>query len=194
MKKYYIVTLYIFIFAGVAFSQGKKVDRPQCRYNFIQLTLGAGFIQPVSYMYDLYNPSGNIGLELAYRVNPEVAVFMESRLNFMRDQDTTAPAAKYLEITAGPRFYFVSKNVRSTFFFETAAGPYIKFVDAYIAKTGESVPSLTDTKIGANIGVGGELAFTDNIYFTIKAKYHTIFGVGGTITYFSGCGNMTFRF
>jgi len=196
MKKYYILAIFILILINVTFSQAKKVERPQCRYNFLQVTAGGGFIQPVSYMYQTYNPSGNIGLEVAYRVNPEVAIFLEGRLNFMRLQDNTktGPPTRYMDVTLGPRFYFVSKNVKSTFFFETAMGPYMKSADAYIDEFGTSIPSVSDTKIGANTGIGGELSFTDNLYFTVKGKYHTIFGVGGTITYFSGCGGLTYRF
>ena len=62
MKKYYILTIFILIFVSVSFSQRKMRDLPQCRYDFFQLSVSGGFIQPVGYMYELYNPSGNFGV------------------------------------------------------------------------------------------------------------------------------------
>ena len=108
-------------------------------------------------------------------------------------QDSAGPGTNYLEFTVGPRFYFISKYVRSTFFFEAAAGPYIKMEGSYI-KDSTSVPSNTVVKLGANGGLGCELVLSDNIYFTLKGKYHSIFGERGTESFFSGDGGITFRF
>jgi hypothetical protein len=193
MKKYYFLAISVLMLVNISFSQKKMKDLPQCRYDFFQLSVSGGFIQPISYMYELYNPSGNVGLDFAYRINQEVAVNLEGRLNFMGLQDSIGPGTNYLEITVGPRYYFISKYVRSTFFFEAATGPYFKMQGSYI-KDSLSIPSNTVVKLGANVGLGGELALTDNIYFTLKGKYHSIFGEKGTESYFSGDGGITFRF
>jgi hypothetical protein len=195
MKKTYLLLMIFILFSGFAFSQVKdnKV-KPQCRYNYLQITVGSGFIRPTEIMTDTYNPSASAGFDLSYRTNPEVAVFFEGRYNFLSLVDKRGPTSGYLETTFGPRFYFSSKNVRSTFFIETAIGPYTKFVASYTDSTGQSFQSITEIKLGANGGVGGELVFTDNFYFTLKAKYHTIFGIGGLVSYVSGFGGFTFRF
>jgi len=104
------------------------------------------------------------------------------------------PTTGYLENTVGPRFYFVSKNVRSTFFVEASLGMYTRFRSSYNDSNNVLYDSDTEVKLGANGGVGGELVITDNIYITLKAKYHTVFGVGGVITYITGSSGLTFRF
>ena len=194
MRRLYLVILIILTVKNIAFSQylEKKV-KPQCRYNYFQITVGGGFTRPVLEMSNHYNPSAVMGAELAYRVNPEVAVFFEEKYNLMSLIDTAGPSTSFLETSIGTRFYWTSKYVRSTFYIEFAIGPNIKFQGSYVNTANNNVESLTDFKLGANAGFGAELVFTDNIYFTVKAKYHSIFGVGGIITYVDGFAGMTFR-
>jgi hypothetical protein len=194
MKKIYLFLLFFIIFYNIAYSQiaDKKV-KPQCRYNYLQLTVGAGFTRPTEIMADSYNTSANFGFDLSWRVNPEVAVFFESRYNVMSLVDSVGPTTGFLQNTFGTRFYFTSKNVRSSFFVECSVGPYFKFRGSYIDSTNHQSNSVTEVRLGANAGVGGELVFTDNFYFTIKARYHSLFGIGGLISYIDGFGGFTVR-
>ena len=68
-----------------------------------------------------------------------------------------------------------------------------KFRGSYIDSTNHQSNSVTEVRLGANAGVGGELVFTDNFYFTIKARYHSLFGIGGLISYIDGFGGFTVR-
>jgi hypothetical protein len=189
---FYFLILFILV-SNVLNAQTKKPIKPQCRYNFFQISAGGGFTRPTGWMTDTYNPSGAISLDVTYKPNPEVGLFMENRYSFMNLVDTLGPSTGFGETTIGPRYYFLSKNVRSSFFFEAALGTYVIFTGAYIDKFNNHIASKTDLKFGGNAGVGADFVITDNFYITLKAKYHNIFQVDGLMNYIGAGAELTFR-
>ena len=193
MRKLYLFVLLILAISNISFAQKTKPIKPQCMANFVQLTFGGGFTRPTGWMTDTYNPSGNVFVDFTYKPNFEVGLFLENNYSFMNVIDTLAPTTGFWETAIGARYYFASKNVRSTFFFETSVGTYIIFTGSWKTISGGTVDSKTDVKFGANAGFGTELVLTDNIYITLKAKYHNIFNVDGLMNYIGAGAGLTFR-
>lgn len=162
--------------------------------DFVQLTLQGGFMVPVgTYMSDHYFNSGIAGIDLAYKVNTEVAIFGEVRYIILSLKDSLGPSSGYLEASFGPRFYFRPKCFRSSFFIEAGVGPFLFFQGSGITPTRE-YKSESELRMGANAGIGGELVLTNSLFFTLKSKVHTIFYPFGSTTFLSGIGGFTIRF
>jgi hypothetical protein len=196
MKKHIIFLSFLILATNFLYSQN-KIDLqklPQCRSGYVQLTFDGGFLQPLGIMGDRYYPSGNGGFDFAVRVNTEIALFTEGRYNFLINAAPNSPDAGWGEWTVGPRYYFVSKYVKSIFFWEAATGMYLKHESSYIDQNDVTIDGKTEIHMGANGGVGAELYLTDAVYFTVKAKYNTIFGTGGSNNFLSGYGGLTFKF
>jgi hypothetical protein len=54
--------------------------------------------------------------------------------------------------------------------------------------------SNTEFHLGVNSGIGAELYLTDNVQFTVKANYNSVFGTGGSANFVSGFSGLTFKF
>lgn len=186
--------------------------------NFLQITLQTGFTSPINpYLVNNNYTSGNTGFDLSYRVNREVALYSEIKYNFLSSKDSAFPSAGILESTIGARYYLRPSCCRSSLFFEAGFGPYVYFqgssgdvqtkitdekLDPHGSKmlkeytTTQQNPvyeSQTNLRIGANIGIGGELVITNSLFFTIKTKLSSAFESNGNTTYVTGLGGLTIR-
>jgi len=188
--------------------------------DFVQLTIQSGFTGPVNpYLVKNNFPSGNMGFDLSYRINREVALYSEFKYNFVSSKDSIFPAAGYFESTLGARYYVRPACCRSSLFFEAGFGPYVYFqgssgdvqkqievktydprgrINHYTVTTvtvNESpvYDSKTNLRFGANIGVGGELVLTNSLFLTIKTKLNTSFEANGNTSYITGVGGFTIR-
>lgn len=160
---------------------------------FFQITALGGFINPLFILNDKYFASPIAGLDFAYRVNKETALFFEANYIMLENKDTLAPPCKYFNMAIGSRFYFRAKGVRSSFFVETASGPYVYTQSAATIDT-ISHQSKTIGKWGLNFGMGGEMVLTNHLFIMIKAKYNYIIESSVTKSYVGGLMGLTVRF
>jgi len=188
--------------------------------NFVQLTIQSGFTGPVNpYLVKNNFPSGNMGFDLSYRINREVALYSEFKYNFVSSKDSIFPSAGYFESTIGARYYIRPACCRSSAFFEAGFGPYVYFqgssgdvqkqievktLDPHGSRNQYTISTVTVTqspvydsqtnlRFGANIGIGGELVLTNSLYLTIKTKLNTSFEANGNTSYITGIGGFTIR-
>jgi hypothetical protein len=160
---------------------------------FFQISALGGFINPLFLLNDDYNASPSVGLDFAYRLNKETALFFEGNYITLDNKDSLAPSRAYIEFAIGSRFYFRAKGVRSSFFFETAAGPYI-FTQSSKVLDSISYDSKTIGKLGMNAGMGGEMVLSNHLFIMVKAKYNYIIERKVTKSYVSGSMGLTIRF
>jgi len=161
--------------------------------NFFQISVLSGFINPLFILNDRYNASPSLGMDFAYRLNKETALFLEGNYIFLDNKDSLAPSNAYFNIAVGTRFYFRAKGVRSSFFFEAAAGPYFFMQSSGVVDT-TTYESKTIGKMGLNAGMGGEMVLTNHLFVMIKAKYNYIMENKVTKSYVSGSVGLMVRF
>ena len=153
---------------------------------YVSITPIGGAIIPLAKLKDSFNPGGEFGLDVAYRINREVAFYGKFGYYFLSSSITGAPVGNYIEATVGPRYYFTKPNIKSAFFLEGGAGAYIFSQDSYNNPqdtTGTIISEISDTKAGVNAGAGAILQISDNIDFLVKSKYHLIFTEGGSTSF-----------
>jgi hypothetical protein len=160
---------------------------------FFQLSILGGFVNPLFVLNDSYYASPSIGLDFAYRVNKETALFFEGNYVMLENKDSLGPTRAYMNFAIGSRFYFRAKGVRSCFFIEAATGPYLYTQGSATFDT-VSFQSKTIGKLGLNFGMGGEMVLTNHLFIMIKAKYNYIIEKHVTKSYVSGLMGITFRF
>lgn len=201
MKKLtFFLLLYIIISFSFSFAQDIPTtvirDEDMKGYkkkNFFQLSVLGGFINPLFLLNDNYHASPSVGIDFAYRLNKETALFFEGNWIFLDNKDSLAPTSYYLEFALGSRFYFRAKGVRSSFFLEASAGPYVFIQNSKVIDT-ISYQSKTIGKLGLNLGMGGEMVLTNNLFVMIKGKYNYIIERNMTKSFVSGAMGLTFRF
>ena len=160
---------------------------------FFQITALGGFINPLFVLNEKYYASPSVGLDFAYRVNKETALFFEGNYIMLENKDSLTPSSTYFNLAIGSRFYFRAKGVRSSFFVEAASGPYVFMQSSKIIDT-ISYQSKTISKWGLNFGMGGEMVLTNRLFIMIKAKYNYIIERNVTKSYVCGLMGLTFRF
>jgi hypothetical protein len=200
MKKLVIQIVLLFLLVNLAFSQSNasssKSNSDQGSYaseDYLQLTLNSGFINPISPSFlNYYYTSLNLGFDLSYRLNSEVAFYGEVRNNFLASKDSTSPATGYFETTFGARYYVGLGSVRSSLFFESAFGPYI-FFGGTSKNPDPHYNTQTKIRLGGNVGLGAELFITNSIFLTLKSKINSVYDSNGSTTYVTGSGGISFR-
>jgi hypothetical protein len=160
---------------------------------FFQISVLGGFVNPLFLLNDEYYASPSVGLDFAYRLNKETALFFESNWVMLENKDSLAPSSAYIELALGSRFYFRAKGVRSSFFIEAATGPYIHTQSSITVDT-ITYQSKTISKLGFNFGMGGEMVLSNHLFIMIKAKYNYIIERNVTRSYASGNMGLTVRF
>lgn len=161
--------------------------------DFFQFSVLGGFINPLFILNDKYNASPSAGFDFAYRLNKETALFLEGNYIFLDNKDTIAPSCNYLQLGLGTRFYFRAKGVRSAFFFEAAAGPYV-YMQSSDNINGINFDSKTIGKFGMNAGMGCEMVLSNHVFVMLKAKYNYIIESKVTKSYVGGNMGLNFRF
>jgi hypothetical protein len=161
--------------------------------NFWQIAVHGGFFIPIGYyLSDRYDNCPSAGAELAYRLNPEVAIYTEIKYYFLSVKDPYGPTASYLESTVGTRFYLRHRSYKSSIFFEAGVGPYTFFQGSAVSPE-KTYESETTVRMGGNAGLGCELVLTNFLYATFKAKMNAIFIPNSATTFVSGIGGLVFR-
>ncbi|MDZ4713690.1 MAG: outer membrane beta-barrel protein [bacterium] len=187
-----IVTVLIFtvICSGLINAQTKPVKRLAAPYFTIAPT--GGILFPVGQLGDNLRPGPSLGLDLGYRINKEVGVYGKVGFSFMNSKTDGIPSGRYVEFSAGPRYYMTKPNLSSTLFLEAGVGAYQFNREGYNFGV-IPVPEVNDTKIGVNGGIGANLALTKTIDIMIKAKYHSVFTEGGSSSFITALGGIEFK-
>lgn len=155
-----------------------------------------GAIFPIQNLKESFKPGGTVGLDLGYRVNKEVGIYAKFGYYFMSSKITGAPIGSYIEVSAGPRYYFTHPKLKSELFFEGGVGAYNFRQNSYTPNdtTMAQIQQINSTKAGVNAGIGGSLALSDAVDILVKSKYHVIFTPNGSSSFLTVIGGLEFRF
>ncbi|MEO7358562.1 MAG: outer membrane beta-barrel protein [Ignavibacteria bacterium] len=182
----------IFAFSNVSNAQKiKKTTKLKQTYFTISPT--AGLIFPVGNFANLFKSGYSLGLDLGYRVNKEVGFYGKFGYSGMNSKTDGIASGRYLEFSAGPRYYMTNPKLSSTLFLEGGVGAYMFGQDAYTNAAGETVLKLSDTKVGVNAGIGANLALSNSIDILLKTKYHNVFADGGSHSFITAIGGFEFK-
>lgn len=159
------------------------------KYGYFELTPAGGVLFPVGKFSENFDISARAGADFNYRVNQEVGIAGTIMYNFLSSKLEQGPNASYLSATVGPRYYFTSPKLKSMIFGETGVGVYYFTQDAY-SQTAQGIatdyPSVGETKLGVNAGLGSHIFLSDVLSLMLKAKYHIILGGGDNARSFIG--------
>lgn len=159
---------------------------------FFQIAALGGFINPLFILNDNYNASPSFGIDIGYRLNKETGLYLEGNYIMLSNKDSSLPSKAYMQFSLGSRFYFRAKGVRSSFFFEVGAGPYVFTQSSKVIDT-ISYESKTIGKLGLNAGIGCEMVLTNFMFVLVKAKYNYIIEDKVTKSYVNGSIGLMFR-
>lgn len=198
MKSFkYILAIIImsFTFTSVVDAQPKKTTtRPKkLAAPYWTLSPVGGVMFPVGSLGDNFKAGGNVGLDIGYRVNREVGFFAKFGYYFFSSKTDGVPSGKYIEVTAGPRYFFTDPKLSSTLFGEVGGGIYNFRQDEFTPNVGPIIPEISDTKAGVNAGLGANLALSQTIDIIIKPKYHVIFTEGGSTSFITVVAGLEFK-
>lgn len=194
LKAILLATLVSFIiFSNDANSQQtyktKKSAFPQWSLSGI-----GGVAFPVGNFGENFKAGPTFGLDLSYKVNKEVGFYGKFGYSTFPDKTNGgAPDGKYIEYTAGPRYYFTSKNLKSSIFLEAGIGGYSFMQDAYVLN-GVDVAKYETTNFGINGGIGGILNLGRDVDMLFKAKYHNILTTDGSTSFIEPVLGIDIRF
>ena len=180
LKRNIMLTAILLFLCSAAYSQTKYT--PSVKKNQWSLTPEGGISFPVGALSENYKSGGNFGLDLNYQVNKEVGFYGKAGYYIMSSKTQGIPDGKYLEYTAGPRYTFRAKNLKSSIFLEAGLGAYTFMQNAY-NYNGVDVAENSTTDFGVNAGLGAVLNLGRDVDLLFKAKYHNIFNNGGSSSF-----------
>ena len=142
-----------------------------------------------------FKPGGMAGLDLGLKLNKEVAIYTKFSYMFMSSKKSGAPIGQYMEISAGPRYYFTHPKLKSQVYFEGGAGAYYFKQNAYVNPEDQTstIAQVSRTNAGINGGIGASLFLTDAISILAKTKYHNVFTQTGSIGFMTVNAGLEFK-
>ncbi len=176
-----------------ATTKSNKSITAKSMYPIFTLSPVAGVNFPMSQLGNEFEAGFNGGLDAGARLNKELGIYAKAGYYSLTDAAATAPNSSYFELSAGPRYFFTSKNLKSSFFIETGVGAYIFSQDAY-ESGGVSFDRKSNTNVGLNVGPGVTLQLSKSIDVILKSKYHMIFNDAGTRSFLTALGGLEFKF
>ncbi|MBK9334898.1 MAG: outer membrane beta-barrel protein [Ignavibacteria bacterium] len=188
-----VLVLMILISTGNVNSQTiyttKKTTFPQWSVSGL-----GGVSFPVGNFGEKYKSGPTFGIDLSYKVNREVGFFGKFGYSIFPNKIIGgAPDGKYLEYTVGPRYYFTSKNLKSSLFLEAGVGGYSFMQPAYTVNE-VAVAEYQTTNFGLNAGIGGVLNLGRDVDMLFKAKYHNILTPDGSSSFIEPVLGIDIRF
>jgi len=172
MKK--ITTLFLSMLLLVVFvnlSQAQPI-KPKPKYGYAEISLEAGFSNPIGAFTDHSKLGPSFGGGFGYRITREVGLELEGIYNSFGSTDAAIGKTNIFAITAGPRYYFVNQSIKSQFFLDAVVG-------AFIASGGDSINTttvgLSQTNLGVGFGIGGTVQVADNMELFLRTRYNLIF-------------------
>lgn len=205
MKRIILIVIAIFTLSMIAEAQdktttttynGKTYSIKSKQYPHFSVSPTGGAIFPVQNLKESLKPGGSVALDLGYRVNREVGFFAKLGYNFMSSKITGAPVGQYLEVSAGPRYFFTHPKLSSAFFLEGGVGAYNFRQDAYIGDptTQQQVAQINRTNAGLNAGIGGSLNLSEAVDILVKGNYHVVFTPNSSTSFVQVLGGLEFKF
>jgi hypothetical protein len=178
-------------------AQVKKAQYPKFSISPI-----GGLQFPIGSLNDNYGVSWNAGMDFSLKINKESAMYINATyFNMPKKTETGIGAdASYMAITTGPRYYFISPNLKAQFFLEAGIGIYIFTQKEYTVTSPSlsdptvTVPSVTKTVFGVTGGPGVTIPLGGSIDLLIKSKWHYTFHEGGAHTFISANAGIEFAF
>jgi hypothetical protein len=167
MKKLFLVLLLLFVSYNI-FSQSKEYS----------VTLNSGIFIPGSEYSKEFKIGTNIGIDFQDYSYPW-SFFTELNCNITDikvmsfDNIKSTSSSYFIELTAGPRYFFNGKKMQP--FFDFGAGAYhIKESDYSYSVSGKyySVSPKSSTSVGLSTGIGAVINLSKEFDILIKAKYH----------------------
>jgi len=198
-----ILLAFIFIVSEVSAQQNpsptiKKEKSVKKLFPHFAIAPVAGAIFPLTRdMRNEFKPGALVGLDLGYRINQEVALTGQFSYIFMNSKVTGAPIGSYLQFSAGPRYYFTHRKLKSEIFFEAGVGAYNFRQNSYVAPndtTGNAIPQINNTKAGINGGLGATIVLSSSLDILARADYHNVFTKTGSQGFMTVNGGLEFRF
>ncbi len=202
MKILSLLIFSIFILTGFADAQTNTntTKTKSIRKQFPQVTVATygGAIFPLpKILNQTFKPGGNLAVDVGYRINKEVGIYGKFGYSFMASKLTGAPVGSYLEVTVGPRYYFMHPKLNSAIFLEGGVGAYNFRQNSYTNPgdtTGAVISQINNIKAGLNGGIGANLALSDAVDILFKSKYNVVFTPNGTTSFITVGGGLEFRF
>ena len=187
----------VLIISNTTNAQTKKIQYP-----IFSISPIAGVQFPVGGLNDNYGVSWNAGMDFSLKVNKETAFYLNATYYDMPRKSTASigPDASYIAITAGPRYYFTSSQVKAQFFLEAGIGAYIFTQKEYtitspsLSDPTMTIPSVTKTNFGVNVGPGVTIPLGGTVDLIMKSKLHYTFEEGGAHTFIGAVAGVKFRF
>ncbi|MEO8666147.1 MAG: outer membrane beta-barrel protein [Ignavibacteria bacterium] len=177
-------------FACIAFSTNSQAQmKKKSPYPNFSLSPVGGIAFPIGNFGDNFKSGPSFGLDISYRVNKEVGFYAKFGYNIFASKTVGLSDAKLIEATAGPRYFFTSRNLKSSIFLEAGLGAYNLKVDA-----SPTTLETSETKFGVNAGIGAVLNLSKPIDLVFKVKYHNILTEGGSSSYIAPMLGLDFRF
>lgn len=194
-----VLLIAIFAFNNFATAQPKIKKTTKLKQTYVTLSPYAGLIFPIADFGNNYKSGLNVGLDIGYRINKEVGFYgkfgymsMGSKIEVPAG-GTEVPDGKFLEFSAGPRYFMTDPKLSSTLFLEGGVGAYMFSQDAYTLTGQPTVLEQKSTKLGVNAGIGANLAVSNNIDILVKTKFHNVFSDGGSRSFITAIGGIEFK-
>jgi hypothetical protein len=165
-------------------------------YPVLSIAPVVGVQFPAGGLNDSYNASFNVGLDIGLRINRETSFFLNGTYFDMprKSELTVGHYASYIGITAGPRYIFTSKSIKSQFFVEAGVGVYIFNTKEYtLPASTVAIPSESKASFGVNVGPGAIIPLGKAFDMIIKSKLHYTFQTGGSHTFITAVIGLDFK-
>ncbi|HMQ68793.1 MAG TPA: outer membrane beta-barrel protein [Ignavibacteria bacterium] len=186
------ILLVVLMFTGTSGFSQTNYTKKSAYPNWSVSPVG-GIVFPTGNMSENFKSGGNVGVDISYRVNKEVGFYGQGGYYFLGSKTAGVPDGKYLEYTAGPRYYFTAPNLKSSVYLEAGIGAYTFVQDAYVQNEVE-IAEVNETRFGYNAGLGAVLNLGTNVDMLFKVKYNTIQTTGGSSSFIAPVIGMDVRF
>ncbi len=201
MKRSALAVMMVFLICTIAEAQDVSTVRyvPIVKsYHYFSISPVGGAIFPVSKdLTGSFKPGGSAGLDLGYRVNREVGFYGKLGYYAMSSKITGQNIGSYFVASVGPRYYFTSPHLKSTFFLEGGVGAYYfrqrSSAQIVSPSTFSTIDDISRTKAGLSGGMGGSIALSNYLDILVKSDYHVIFTPVGTSSFISVMGGLQFN-
>lgn len=194
LKVILLVVMVSFIIFSTENANSQQTYKKKSSYPVWSISGLGGVAFPVGNFGENFKSGPTFGLDLSYKVNKEVGFYGKFGYSTFPDKTIgAAPDGKYLEYTAGPRYYFTSRNLKSSIFLEAGIGGYTFMQDAYVLN-GVDVAKYETTNFGMNGGIGGILNLGRDVDMLFKAKYHNILTTDGSTSFIEPVLGIDIRF
>ena len=146
----------------------------------------AGLAFPIASFGETYKSGPTFGVDISNKINKEVGFYAKFGYYIFPSKIDGASDGKFIEYTAGPRYYFTAKNLKSSIFLEAGLGGYSFMQDAStvtINGVTTDYPEASTTNFGINVGVGAVLFLGKSVDMIFKVKYHDVLTSDGSSSF-----------